>query len=264
MTENELIEKLKLLKSVEPDTNWAFSLKNEILSQKQTEIRVAYSRPKFVVPRYAMAFSILSVFAFLSGTFALAQKATPLSALYPIKKVTQQVMLSLASQEQKPGLQLSFVQEKMEYLNNSDKATDKVRLTSEIRSDLAQVSDSFKKIDKPSKILAVSKNLEAQAEKLGKSESSDTELSKDILNTSSEILAVIGQTKTLASQCPGYISNQLEELKNLVTSNTSSPIDIESTTKSLLEVKKYLETNDCLSALDSLDQIRKNVLLNSL
>ena len=146
-------------------------------------------------------------------------------------------------------------------------------MTKEIKSDLAQASNSFKKINKPQKILVVSKDLENQAQKLEKSviptkpdsaEPLDQGLANDIQNISGEILAVIGQTKELANQCPSYIYNQLEDLKVQINTTSLSALDVKSMIQSLAEVKKYLDANDCLSALNSLDEIRKNVLLKAI
>jgi len=289
MTENELIEQLKQLKSVKPNSSWASWLKAEILNNQAAvrekakvlaikSLKENKFKPVVFSPfafRYQAALIGL-ILCFFTGTIVLAQKASPTTALYPLKRLTQNIQVALAPQEKKPQLRLMFAQEKIDYLNKLQTQTDKTKLsylTKEIKSDLAQASNSFKKINKPQKILVVSKDLENQAQKLEKSviptkpdsaEPLDQGLVNDIQNISGEILAVIGQTKELANQCPSYIYNQLEDLKVQINTTSLSALDVKSMIQSLAEVKKYLDANDCLSALNSLDEIRKNVLLKAI
>ena len=105
--ENELINQIRELRNVKPKKDWVISTKNDILKEG---------------PKMSFGFLFKPALAgtltlcLLGSVFVFAQGSLPGDTLYPFKKVTEKVKLSLASKEEKPTLQLEYASEKLEGL----------------------------------------------------------------------------------------------------------------------------------------------------
>jgi len=109
MQEKDLIKNLKDLKQIKPNKDWAFWLKSNILETKPNSL---YNKPRVklaifsFIPKYQKTLvpSLLAVFLICS--FAFAQTTLPGSVLYPIKTLTQNTKIYLASENTKPVVRL--------------------------------------------------------------------------------------------------------------------------------------------------------------
>jgi len=269
MTENTLINKLEQLKDIKPRQEWAVLLKAQILNTSPDEIAkkvdAKVAKPIkaipatyfFLAPRYRMAFATFIFLALMSSTVVAAQKVGPTSFLYPIKTLTQKVVIAFAPDEQKPKLQLSYVQEKIDALNNIGPLTQRAKLSHEIKSDLSKATEQVKNIDKPSKVLAISKDLEEQTKILKNTVViDDPEVSQSIEAANHDILTIIDSAKELADKCPIEVSAQLETLKNSVMSANLYPDQLTQANKLLIEAQKDLNNKVCLEALDKIKEIK--------
>lgn len=265
MTENEIIEKLKELKALEPDKSWKNWLKSQILVSLKSEIsrekpkaKVA-SRPVvlgFSFYRYRWAIATLILIFGLTTTGVLAQKATPYSFLYPLKRAGQNLVLKLTPDERRPALQLTFTEEKINALNNLSPEA-KAKLQEEIKSDLKQAYEQIKQIDKPSRLLAISKELDEKTKNIEQKAQNHPEIENSVNQTRTEILTLIENTQKLSTQCPNYLNNVLEQLKN-------SPLLEKLTTQQIAEISRLmadaqmaLMANVCVDALYDLEAINR-------
>lgn len=140
MNEN-IIFKLKALQSVEPEEAWvaenkrnlmerlpAFGVKNDVFlsSAKIFGAKHKFSL-NFLVPRH-LAISFTSLVVVLASgviTVGASQSSLPGEALYPVKKVGEQVALAVASEENKPKIEIEQAGKRLEELAQiSQKSSD--------------------------------------------------------------------------------------------------------------------------------------------
>jgi hypothetical protein len=102
MTEKELLEQLNELKSIKPNQNWASWLLSNILT-KRHEQAIVRPRVKLVsfsfLHQYQKALVSAAFVVLFISTFAFAQTTLPGNLLYPVKTLTQNAKIALASKD---------------------------------------------------------------------------------------------------------------------------------------------------------------------
>lgn len=111
MTEKELITKIEELRSIEPDKDWAFSLRQRILAEELAK----KEKSTFVLFRPIFA-GITTIFILCFGAFGLAQNAVPGDALYCIKKFSERGQLLFVSEQEETGFNLALANRRLEEL----------------------------------------------------------------------------------------------------------------------------------------------------
>jgi hypothetical protein len=140
MNEN-IIFKLKALQSVEPEEAWvaenkrnlmerlpAFGVKNDVFLSSANIFGAKHKFSlNFLVPRH-LAISFTSLVVVLASgiiTVGASQSSLPGEALYPVKKVGEQVALAVASEENKPKVEIEQAGKRLEELAQiSQKSSD--------------------------------------------------------------------------------------------------------------------------------------------
>ena len=137
MTDQELIKQLKTLKNIKPSKEWAILCKQEIIgvqTKKQEPIpgEAKESYPYVSGAKNSMfssisdmlsnaffkpAFATIACFGLIFSIFGVAQGALPGDALYSAKKITEKVQFNLASEHEKPDMQIAMTSKKMQELN---------------------------------------------------------------------------------------------------------------------------------------------------
>lgn len=120
MTDQELIQKIQLLKHVKPSKNWVVSVKKEILGRETTvlekmswiEIFRVFNRASAMKPVFVTA---LSVFVII-GIFGFTQSSLPGNLLYPLKQLSEKGRVFFASEDEKPLMQLEFASQRVSEL----------------------------------------------------------------------------------------------------------------------------------------------------
>jgi len=268
MTENEIIEKLKGLKAVEPQAQWKNWLKSQILASFKAE-KAEFQREKpkakvasqplvlgFSFYRYRWVAASLILVLSLTATGVLAQKATPYSFLYPVKKATQALILKLTPDERRPALQLAFTEDKINALNHLS-GEAKIKLQAEIKNDLKETYQQITKIDKPSRLLAISQELDEKTKKIEEKAQNHPEIESSISQTRTEILTLIENTQKLSTNCPNYLNNILEQLKNNPLLEKLTPSQIAEISRLMGDAQTALMANVCVDALYDLEAINR-------
>lgn len=135
MTDKELIQQLKTLKAIKPNKDWAIFCKQEIIGN-QTPAPVIHREtcrataaiscltraPQFLSDLissafFKPAFAFITCFGLILSVFGYAQGTLPGDALYPAKKITEKLRLDLASEQQKPNIQIAMTNQKIQELN---------------------------------------------------------------------------------------------------------------------------------------------------
>ncbi len=137
MTENQLIKKIKKLKTIKPRRNWVLLNKKQILGEERRIEIFPFFRPV-----YAGLFCLL----FLAGLFEFSQNALPGEFLYYLKKITERSQLILSSEEERPGLNLELVNKRLEELNQIVKENEVRKLAPALKEYQASVSEAAKNL----------------------------------------------------------------------------------------------------------------------
>ena len=280
MQEKDLIKKLQDLKQIKPDTDWAFWLKSNIL---QTEPNNLYNKPRvklavfsFISKYQKVAIPSLLAF-FLVSSFTFAQTTLPGNVLYPIKTLTQNTKIYLASENTKPVVRLEVAKTRMEDLGKVQNHQKEISaITQNVRKDLEIVTQEIKKIDKKQVALNVSKdiqerskNLKELADKISLDDKEREEFNKDEENYQSQVLALIIQATDEINQCPSYLQDKLIDLGKYFTDAQEglyqwSSDDIIKSRNLFIEASNAFKAGDCLTAIDKIESINKLLSIHSL
>jgi len=281
MEEKDIIQKLQSLKQIKPNRDWANWLKANILQTKPQNSLYNKPRIKLAVFSFISKYqktlvpSLLAFFFVCS--FAFAQTTLPGSVLYPIKALTQNTKIYLASENTKPVVRLNVAKAKMEDLSKVENHEKEIiAIAKDIGKDLEIIPQEIKNINKKQIALNVlkdiqekSKDLKAMVDKIPLEDKEREELNKSVESSQSQVLAlIIGATEEI-NQCPGYLKNSLIELGNYLTDAEKgvyqwSLDDITKCKNLLLEASNAYKASDCLTAIDKIESINKLLSIHSL
>jgi hypothetical protein len=280
MQEKDLIKKLQELKEIKPDQDWAFWLKSNIL---QTEPDNLYNKPRvklavfsFVSKYQKIAIPSLMAF-FLVFSFAFAQTSLPGSVLYPIKTLTQNTKIYLASENTKPVVRLEVAKARMEDLSKVENHKKEIiAIAKKIGKDLEIVPEEIKKISKKQVALNISKDIQERSkdlktmvERISLEDKEREELNKSVENYQSQVLALIIETTEEINQCPSYLQNKLAELE-LYFSNTPNVFqywkldEVVRVRNWLGEASNFVRAGSCLEAMEKIESINNFMSIHSL
>ena len=170
MNEQELVNKIKELKNIKPNSEWVSFTKQRILSQKQESFSVLDSLG-FVFNHKAI-FSGVIVFLILIGSFGMAQRAVPGDPFFAIKKMGVKVRSVFVSKDNKLDFKLGQAQKRLDDLTKIIEANKTKKLDSAINeyqetvSDMAETLAKEKDSDKVKEIVLQVQELEEQEDKV--------------------------------------------------------------------------------------------------
>jgi hypothetical protein len=281
MQEKDIIKKISEFKKIQPNHDWVIWLKANILEIKPQNI--LNEKPKIrlasfsFINKYQKAFIPAFLSLFFIFSFAFAQTTLPGNALYPIKTLTQDAKIYLASENTKPVVRLEVAKSRMEDLSKVQNHEQEVSaIVKIITKDLGLVPQEIKKINKKQVALDVSKDvqerskdLQVMTEKLVLKENDKEELSKTVENTQSQVLALIIETTEEINQCPSFLSKSLVELSEYFTNTETAMIELSNSeiiqAKALLkEASIVLKAGDCLAAMEKIESINQLLSILSL
>lgn len=271
MTEKELIEQLNELKSIKPNKDWAHWLLSNILIKSHQTV-MTKPRVKLVSFSVSAAFVILFV-----STFAFAQTTLPGNPLYPVKTLTQNVRIALASKDYKPVVRLQITKVR---LSDMAKITDQEQaialMSQNIQKDLQAIPQELKNIQKKQKTLEISQQVQSESKDLTNMISrtqlqpQDKEtLNKTFEDTKAEVFALIMDTQEEINQCPTSFQNQLADLQKYFTDNVQTliqwpPDDINKVRTLLTDISNDIKAGNCLEAMDKIESINQILQIHSL
>jgi hypothetical protein len=274
MQEKDIIKKISEFKKIQPNHDWVIWLKANILEIKPQNLlhekpRVRLASFSFI-NKYQKAFIPAFLGLFFIFSFSFAQTALPGNILYPIKTLTQDAKIYLASENTKPVVRLEVAKARMEDLSKVQNHEQEISaIVKIITKDLGLVPQEIKKIDKKQIALDVSKDvqerskdLQVMADKIILEENDKEELSRTVKNAQSQVLALIMETTEEINQCPSFLSNDLVELGERFTDIQNAMIQLPSDEiikmkNLLIEASASLKAGDCLAAMEKIESINQ-------
>jgi hypothetical protein len=274
MQEKDIIKKISEFKKIQPNHDWVIWLKANILEIKPQNLlhekpRVRLASFSFI-NKYQKAFIPAFLGLFFIFSFSFAQTALPGNILYPIKTLTQDAKIYLASENTKPVVRLEVAKARMEDLSKVQNHEQEISaIVKIITKDLGLVPQEIKKIDKKQIALDVSKDvqerskdLQVMADKIILEENDKEELSRTVKNAQSQVLALIMETTEEINQCPSFLSNDLVELGERFTDIQNAMIqlpndEIIKMKNLLIEASASLKAGDCLAAMEKIESINQ-------
>lgn len=170
--ETELIQKIKELRGIEPNKEWVFLTKKEILGDKLSSAGTGIFRmfESALSYKYKYALSGLVAILLAGGIFISAQQALPGDLLYPVKRTIEKTRLVLAPKEQQPNIQLEYANEKLESVVKvaQEKKVEKLApLIEEYQINISEAARVLERVKNPDvkEIVKEAKQLEENKEK---------------------------------------------------------------------------------------------------
>lgn len=214
MIDTKLIEIIKELKGIEPNKDWACSVKKQLLKEESRFTFFPYFQP---------IFSIATTVCVVIGLF-FAQNAMPGDFLYIIKKAAQESQQYFVSDNEKPAFQLKLANERLEDLANAP-VKNLGPTINEFQANISKAVVNLKKIDATSSDPVMMRQIVNETKKLNDS--------MQIL-TASGVVFEEGNTAELNNAIQKLAKNLIEDLK-------TRTLGTEEKSKLLDEMEKIFE-----------------------
>jgi hypothetical protein len=221
MTEKELIKQFKILKNIKPSKEWAILCKQKITGTQAKEEQIKEQVPgetkksifaltkeriegvsetiSNMTPsfRFKPAFATIACFGLILSVFGVSQSALPGDPLYPAKKITEKIQFNLASEQEKPDMQIAMTNKKMQELNQVVQANLGKNLApaiQEVEQSAQETAKTLEKLTESVKVTEVADTLEQiDAEEVGQPET------KYVLTDTAKIKETLAQIQEIES-----------------------------------------------------------------
>lgn len=209
--------------------------------------------------------SLIIAVAGYSG-FRATANISPLSPFYPIKQNTDNIVISMLSEEKKIEKKLEITIQKLVALKSENISEQKsYQIAESVKQDLTKITADINNIKDPKKLLLIATTIESQTDILKKEALDEptittgntlpADIKTAIEQTTSKILAIFNETQDKATNCPNYIATRIESLTANPELNFFNPSKYSEIVTLLKEAKTKIERNDCLGALANLETI---------
>lgn len=238
MNERNLIKKIQLLNKIEPDKDWAFSLKtqilgvNEVVPSKKGILEVFRVLPQFSLG-YRFALASLVILGIMAGTVGFSQLALPGDTLYPVKRLAEKAGLLLIAKNDQPKAGFEIANKRLEELKQVAQKSQSKNLAPALNEFHSSLNEAVKGLKTDGNLSKLTKDLVQETEKL--------QANKEKVEAMG---VVVGETKGL-NEALGQLVEQ--EIKGLEASTLS-----ESQLKLLEEVKAEYAAGNLELALENL------------
>ncbi|MDP2855669.1 MAG: hypothetical protein Q8N90_00925 [bacterium] len=260
MQKREVISKIKSLKSIKPDSNWAISARHSLLAYVANFQPAALIRRAFYFPAFSkLAVGFASFSLIFSGLLVSAQSAGINSPLYAIKTASQKALIALTPKEHKLDLKIAFAHN---MINDLQKATGDGRViavANDISRDLNDITADLKQVAHPQRVVALSKQIQEETSQVKNFAKDNEELGNSLDKINSQVFALAKDAEDKINNCPAYISKQITDLTNYVDATSIADEGQKSIAKQLEEANGYLKSGQCVDALVIIDAINKDL-----
>lgn len=158
--EQDLIRKIKELKKIEPSREWLVSTRNDLIAELGPEIGFF----QWLKQPQSFALATCLVFILLGGpwlTIQASKASLPGELLYSIKKISEDVQMTVTSENNKTQLKIEFAGRRLEELGkitaDSQKNENIREIASELKDNLAEASVYANKISEQEVMAVVKK-----------------------------------------------------------------------------------------------------------
>ena len=275
MKRADLIKQLKQLQEIKPDDEWRNLSKNQLLSQISTinnnpERLKSEKLPIFVFSRsYKMASVFCAIMLLFSGIIGIAQSASIDNPFYSVKIGLEKMVVAVAPEELQMDLKMALTQQIVSDLTKTSGDLENQLAIQTVKKNLDEIALQLQNIDHPSEVAMVSDKVQQKTSQI-KSELkqvpidkiNESELKESFQNLENQVGAVESQAFALKSQaeekinnCPAYLEQDLDQLKQKIELSNPST----STLNQLQKINDYLANNRCVDALVILDNLQKQL-----
>src|SRR3989344_3621909 len=124
MQDTELIAKIKSLKQIKPEKEWAVLVKSRILREVKPQGKFKLEIPPFfaglltrwqpvyIIPALVLMIGVISGFA-----LNLSQSSLPGDSLYSLRRMSEEAQVVISSDVQKPKVRLEMANKRLEDLS---------------------------------------------------------------------------------------------------------------------------------------------------
>ena len=172
MDNKDLIKKIKGLKEIKPSKEWLNSTRHNLMTEIDFNEDMFFSFNWLKQPQ-AVALTICLALIFFGGpwmTLKASQSSLPGDLLYSVKKISEDVQTTIASDGGKVNLQAEFAGRRLEELNkityDSYSSEEKVKKSEQIMNDfkdnLAQISQNVNKVSKEEAVAVAQKTMKIE------------------------------------------------------------------------------------------------------
>lgn len=262
MKKSEVVSKIKSLKSLKPDSNWAISARQNLLAHVAHFQPAALARRAFYFPAFSkLAVGFASFSLIFSGLLVSAQSAGINSPLYVIKTASQKVLIALTPQEHKLDLKIAFAHNMIDDLEKATGGNGKVMAAAnDISRDLNDITADLKQVSHPQRIVALSRQIQEETSQVKNFAKDNQELGDSLNEINSQVFALAKDAEDKINNCPAYISKQITDLTNYVDSDSIADERQKSIAKQLEEANGHLKSGQCVDALVIIDAINKDLV----
>lgn len=197
------------------------------------------------------------------------QAISPLSTIYPAKIFVANAFYKVLPKDKQIEYRLALANEKLVALktlkNTKPNRTNQIAyLANSLTSDLYFSANNVKQITDLKKIALISPKIKTATNKINE-ENLDPKIKETIKTTKEEILALIAEGEDKSNHCPSYLNERIAELTDPTKLTMFAPDKSTLVIELLGSAKKAIEADDCLKALELLDQVEKyqyEILIN--
>jgi len=154
MKKEELIERIRGLKSIKPEENWLILSKKQVLTQTRERKQESVKAPIFVFSwGYKLGAAVCAFVLLFSGVAAMATSASVDSPLYSVKIALEKTLISLAPANEQMDLQLFVTQQIINDLTQTVGSANSQLAIETINQNLNEIASQLHQIAHPSEWL---------------------------------------------------------------------------------------------------------------
>lgn len=244
MTEAKIVQKIKLLKQIEPRKDWVILTRKQIFGEEDLGKR---SLSFEVFPRlfflWKPALATLAILLVLFGNFSFVQSSLPGDLLYPLKKITEKSQVVFVSEINKPRVQLELANKRLEELARIAQTNQTQKLAPAINEFQASTVEAAKNL---SKIVKSDK----KADNIVKEVVLQTQKLEEKKKKIEALGVVVGESSELESAMKELVEREIREFENRTLSENQEKI--------LEEIKTDFETGNYSEALTKILNINQS------
>jgi len=273
MDKKELLNKIKTLKNIKPDSHWAFSSRRILLAFVLSLRPAVVVRRGFYFPVFSkVVLGLCVVVAVFSGLAVGAQNVGINSPLHSLKILSQKTLIAVMPEEYKLDLKIAFAHNLINDLAKVTADGKALVAINDLSRDLKEITFDLKQVSHPEKAMVLSKKIQEQTSQLknnlpnfssknpGLSDSLK-QVAAIVENVDAQVFAVINEAENKINNCPAYVTKQLDDLTNYLNSVSLSEDNQKLIAKNFAEANDFLKAGRCIDALMLIDTINKNLSL---
>jgi len=271
MKKEELIERIRGLKSIKPEQNWLILTKKQVLAQTRERKQESVKAPIFVFSwGYKLGAAVCAFVLLFSGVAAIAASASVDSPLYSVKIALEKTLISLAPADEQMDLQLLVTQQIINDLTQTVGSANSQLAFETINKNLNEIASQLHQIAHPSEVAAMSEKVQKDVLKIKEElqqvptdkpeiASSLQKLTNQVVSVESEVFALKNEAEEKINNCPVYLDESLSQIKNKIDDLNLTDEKKSEVLEQLKQADELLSANRCVDALVIIEKLEKDL-----